>query len=164
MSARKLGRKGKLDRDLPFREPKTFAIFPKCFGGREFFGCERLFQGSLGLSPIRRQFARFINRRVQNGRDLASCLFCRRHLQTSWPAALLRLLAQHEAQLRDGCRAIDALDSRRAGTACGVCFYRIRSTSDFGAGGMSELCSVFCATQDCQADGKPLWRVPRTTS
>lgn len=38
MSPRKLSRKGKLDQDLPFREPKTFAIFPKCFDEWEFFG------------------------------------------------------------------------------------------------------------------------------
>ncbi len=37
MSPRKLGRKGKLDQDLPFREPKTFAIFPKCSDGWDFF-------------------------------------------------------------------------------------------------------------------------------
>ncbi len=48
MPLRKLGRKGKLDQDLPFREPKTFAIFPKCFGGRKFYGCAMVFQGSLG--------------------------------------------------------------------------------------------------------------------
>ena len=48
MSSRKLGRKGKLDRDLPFREPKTFAIFPKCFGEREFYGYVTVFQDSLG--------------------------------------------------------------------------------------------------------------------
>ena len=29
MSLKKVSRKGKLDRDLPFRERKTFAIFPR---------------------------------------------------------------------------------------------------------------------------------------
>ena len=40
MSPRKLSRKGKLDQDLPFREPKTFAIFPKCFDEWEFYDLE----------------------------------------------------------------------------------------------------------------------------
>jgi len=32
----------------------------------------------------------------------------------------------------------------------------IRGERDFGASGMDELCSVFCTTQDRQADGEPL--------
>lgn len=37
MPGKKVGRKGKLDQDLPFRDRKTFAIFPKRFGGWEMY-------------------------------------------------------------------------------------------------------------------------------
>ena len=49
MSPRKLSRKGKLDQDLPFREPKTFAIFPKCFDEWEFFGYVGGVPGQFGM-------------------------------------------------------------------------------------------------------------------
>ena len=47
MPPRKLSRKGKLDQDLPFREPKTFAIFPKCVDEWEFCGYAMVFQDCL---------------------------------------------------------------------------------------------------------------------
>jgi len=86
MSSRKLGRKGKLDRDLPFREPKTFAIFPKCFGGREFFGCERVFQGSLGQFPNQALIRPFHQpSRAEEFRNQLPVCFAGAILQTSRP-------------------------------------------------------------------------------
>jgi hypothetical protein len=128
MSSRKLGRKGKLDRDLPFREPKTFAIFPKCFVGREFFSCERVFQGSLGPFPNQASIRPFhqSSRAEWQGISFPSVLqapFCKR------PGPQRSCDCWHN--IRDGCRAIDALDSGRAGTACGVRFYRDSLTKRF---------------------------------
>ena len=68
MSPRKLSRKGKLDQDLPFREPKTFAIFPKCFGEREFYGYVTAFQDSLGRSERSPRSTCFIVHCKQTGK------------------------------------------------------------------------------------------------
>lgn len=78
MPGKKVGRKGKLDQDLPFRDRKTFAIFPKRFGGWEMYARRRdsgafknrrptavlpLVHSSLcpcfGDSPIKSAFNRF---------------------------------------------------------------------------------------------------------
>jgi hypothetical protein len=120
MSPRKLSRKGKLDQDLPFREPKTFAIFPKCFGEREFYGYETVFQDSLERLERSVSFTRFIVHCTQNGRKKLFATSVCTILQASRPAASTRLLAQHEAQVRDGCRKIDAHDARRAVNADGI--------------------------------------------
>jgi hypothetical protein len=87
MSPRKLSRKGKMDQDLPFREPKTFAIFPKCFDERVFYGYARVFRDSLGQSERKVSSARFIVRCMRNGREnLLPSLFaasCKRPVQQS---------------------------------------------------------------------------------
>lgn len=62
MSVKKVARKGKLDRDLPFRERKTFAIFPRRFAGWEV-GCHVLPAPHPGLSNRGRPGA------IGNGRD-----------------------------------------------------------------------------------------------
>ncbi|MAI33425.1 MAG: hypothetical protein CBE00_07320, partial [Planctomycetaceae bacterium TMED240] len=81
----KLSRKGKLDQDLPFREPKTFAIFPKCFDEWEFYGFARDFQNNLGSLKRKVSSARFIVHCTQNGRKkILSSLFatfCNRPVQ-----------------------------------------------------------------------------------
>ncbi len=120
MSPRKLSRKGKLDQDLPFREPKTFAIFPKCFDEWEFYGDATVFQDSLERFGRSVSSTRFIVHCTQNGRKKLVAIAVCTILQASRPAASTRLLAQHEAQLRDGCREIDALDACRAVNADGI--------------------------------------------
>jgi len=49
MSVKKLGRKGKLDRDLPFRLRQTFAIFPNRFCGWGNYARFAVFLDNLGL-------------------------------------------------------------------------------------------------------------------
>jgi hypothetical protein len=66
MPARKVSRKGKLDQDLPFREPKTFAIFPKRFGGWEFRACHEVFSGSPG-PPLKQTSNPPFHRQVHAG-------------------------------------------------------------------------------------------------
>jgi hypothetical protein len=145
----------------PFANQKPLPYFPNASVDGSFSAVRGCSRAVLDRSPIRRQFARFINRRVPNGRELASRLFCRRHF-ANVPARNAHATVGTTSGTGAG-QLMHSIQAEREPHAASASI-GIRSQSDFGAGGMNEPCSVFCATQDRQSDGEPLWRTPQTTS